>query len=69
VRLIGVTAADITPAVGGQLPLFADGAARRQAALNHALDRIVARFGTESIGRGGARGEKASPSLRVKPGE
>ncbi len=69
VRLIGVTAADITAAVGGQLPLFADGAARRQAALNHALDRIVARFGTESIGRGGARGEKASPSLRVKPGE
>ena len=68
IRLIGVTAAGLTGG-GGQLGLFADVAERRRAALNSALDRIVERFGQDSIGRGGARSEKASPTTRLKPGE
>jgi len=67
VRLIGVTASGIAEEGAGQLPLFGDGRPRR-AALNAALDRIVARFGEESIGRGGSRAEKAL-TTRLKRGE
>ena len=67
VRLIGVTAAGIAGAPA-QLALFPDGGRARRAALNHALDRIVARFGETSIGRGGVRVEKGL-SGRVKHGE
>jgi DNA polymerase IV len=52
-RLVGVTAAGIVGADHDQLALFPDGARLRRAALNRALDRIVARFGHEAIGRGG----------------
>jgi hypothetical protein len=51
-----------------QLVLFADGARLRRAALNRALDRIVALFGRESIVRGGAREEKGL-TTRLKRGE
>jgi DNA polymerase-4 len=67
VRLVGVAASSITPSGIDQMPLFADGRPRR-AALNAALDRIVARFGEGSIGRGGSRAEKAL-TTRLKRGE
>ncbi len=67
VRLIGVTAAGIDGA-SPQLGLFPDGERVRRAALNHALDHIVARFGDASIGRGGARRQQGL-SERVKHGE
>jgi DNA polymerase-4 len=68
VRLVGVTAAGIE-ATAPQLALFAEPGTARRSALNHALDRIVARFGSASIARGGARVEKRSPSGRLKRGE
>ena len=68
VRLIGVAMAGIDDAASEQLPLFADGVRFRRAALNRALDRIVARFGRESIVRGGAPEEKGLTS-RLKRGE
>ena len=69
VRLVGVSAAGIVGAAPEQLALFAAGAHHRRAALNRALDAIVARFGLESIGRGGtARGEKGL-TTRLKRGE
>jgi len=69
VRLLGVTATNIAGADEAQLALFDDprGAARRR--LNAALDRIVGRFGSDSIHRAVARPEKASPTLQVKRGE
>ncbi len=67
-RLVGVTATGIV-AGGGQLALFADAATRRRLALNHALDRIVDRFGRGSVVRGGAHADKASPTGRLKRGE
>ncbi len=68
VRLIGVAAAGIGAAAPAQLGLFADGGRTRRAALNQALDLIVARFGRESIGRGGTVAEKGL-TARVKRGE
>jgi DNA polymerase IV len=68
IRLVGVTVADIDEPGREQLALFADGARLRRAALNDALDRIVARFGSGSIARGGGRVEKGLTS-RVKRGE
>jgi DNA polymerase-4 len=67
VRLVGVTMAGIE-APTGQLGLFDEGAGPRRAALNRALDRIVERFGRESIVRGGARVEQGL-TTRVKRGE
>jgi DNA polymerase-4 len=64
-RLVGVAAAGITGRRPGQLALFAD---RRRAALNDALDRIVARFGRESVTRGGEGPQKAV-TTRLKRGE
>jgi hypothetical protein len=68
VRLIGVAMAGIVDAASGQLALFSDRSRTRRAALNQALDRIVERFGRESIVRGGERLEKGLTS-RVKRGE
>jgi DNA polymerase-4 len=65
VRLVGVTAAGITPPPA-QLALFAG--AGRGNALNAALDRIVERFGPESIARGGARPTRGL-TTRLKRGE
>ncbi len=67
VRLIGVATTGIDT-VSDQLALFADALGLRRAALNRALDRIVARFGNESIGRGGGRVEKGL-TTGVKRGE
>jgi DNA polymerase-4 len=53
VRLVGVAAAGIRAHGDDQLGLFADEVRARRSALNHALDRIVARFGADSIARGG----------------
>ena len=67
-RLLGVTATDIAGAAGAARAVRRPrGAARRR--LNAALDRIVARFGADSIRRAVARPEKASPTLQVKRGE
>ncbi len=68
-RLVGVSAAGIVEAGGGQMALFADGGVTRRAALNDALDHIVARFGAEAIARGGTHLEKKALTTHWKPGE
>jgi DNA polymerase-4 len=68
VRLVGVTASGIEAATGEQLALLPDGVRLRRAALNQALDAVVARFGRESVVRGGAQGEKGL-TTRLKRGE
>jgi DNA polymerase-4 len=67
VRLVGVTMAGIGDG-REQLGLFGDAVRVRRAALNQALDRIVAQFGQGMISRGGARVEKGL-TTRVKRGE
>ena len=52
VRLIGVTAKDLTH--GGQLMLFAGPAQDRRRRLDEATDRIVAKYGKQAIRRGRA---------------
>lgn len=69
VRLIGVTATGIEGAGEPQLVLFDDPRRAARARLNAALDRIVARFGEDSIGRAVAKPEKAAPTLQIKRGE
>jgi DNA polymerase IV len=69
VRLVGVSAAGIVDDAPEQLGLFADGGRLRQAALNRALDAIVARFGTESIGRGVPAPREKGLTTRLKRGE
>jgi len=69
IRLVGVSAAGIVGDASAQLALFAAGAHRRRAALNQALDAIVARFGMESIGRGGAGRSEKGLTTRLKRGE
>lgn len=69
VRLIGVTAAGIVAAGGGQLMLFGDPQTRKRGQLNHALDRIVERFGSASIHRGSGPTPKMAPTTRLKRGE
>jgi len=64
-RLIGVAAAGLEGGAG-QVALFPDAARVRRAALNHALDRIVARFGDASIGPAGARAERSGLTQRIK---
>lgn len=66
-RLVGVAAAGIVRD-GGQLALFPDAARGRRAALNDALDRIVARFGAGSIGPAGARAERSGVTTRAPRG-
>src|SRR5262249_37807612 len=68
IRLVGVTAAGIVGADDEQLALFPGGVGLRRAALNRALDRIVARFGQGAIGRGGPAVEKGL-TTRLKRGE
>ena len=51
VRLIGVTASDLTGS-GAQLELFANPSAERQRKLDRVLDQISGRFGTDAIRRG-----------------
>ncbi|MEE9212164.1 MAG: DNA polymerase IV, partial [Phycisphaeraceae bacterium] len=53
VRLIGMTASDLT-ATGGQMDLFTDERRHRQQRLDQTTDRIAARFGKQSIHRGAA---------------
>jgi DNA polymerase-4 len=68
VRLIGVTAAGIAETADAQLPLLADPGQARRAALNRALDTLVARYGRASVTRGaGQRGEGLT--TRLKRGE
>jgi DNA polymerase-4 len=67
VRLLGVAAAGIVPAGIPQLGLFGDPTARRSA-LNAALDRVIARFGDESIGRGGRAVVERDLTGQVKRG-
>ena len=68
VRLVGVAAAGIAAADATQLALFAADDPRRRAALNAALDRIVARFGRGSIARGHVRVAKGL-ATRLERGE
>jgi len=69
VRLIGVTARGIDGARDAQLVLFDDVGRALRTRLNAALDRIVARYGADSIGRAVGKPEKASPTLQLKRGE
>ena len=66
VRLIGLSVSELGPAGAGQLSLLEPDAARRER-LSRALDRLVARFGDESIRpaslltrRGGSRGSETT---------
>ena len=68
-RLVGVSAASIAGDLPEQLGLFSDGGRLRHAALNRALDAIVARFGLESIGRGGTGRSEKGLTTRLKRGE
>ena len=68
VRLVGVTAAGIEARVHEQLALLPDDVRLRRAAINQALDAVVARFGRESVVRGGGHGEKGL-TTRLKRGE
>jgi DNA polymerase-4 len=54
VRLIGTAAKSLVAGVG-QLTLFPDATAQRQQKLDAAVDKIVARFGDESLRRGIAK--------------
>jgi DNA polymerase-4 len=69
VRLIGVSARAIDGARDAQLVLFDDAGRATRTRLNAALDRIVARYGADSIGRAVGKPEKASPTLQLKRGE
>jgi len=67
VRLIGLSVSELGPAGAGQLSLLEPDAARRER-LSRALDRLVERFGDESIRpaslltrRAGARGSETAP--------
>ena len=51
VRLIGVAAAQLSPAATRQLSLFEE--SRRDAQLDAALDTLRARFGPNAVRRGG----------------
>jgi len=53
--LIGVAVSGIEGGTPAQLPLFRSAQSRRRAALNQALDILVARFGRTVIGRGTVR--------------
>ncbi len=57
IRLVGITASGIVAADAGQLGLFGPGVDRR-AALNTALDRLIARFGDDAVARGGVHVER-----------
>ena len=63
VRLIGLSVTELGPAGEGQLPLFGPDASRRER-LGRALDRLVERFGEDSVGPasllGGAGGRRRS---------
>ncbi|HUI27860.1 MAG TPA: DNA polymerase IV [Candidatus Kryptonia bacterium] len=68
IRLVGVSVSGIATATRAQLSLFDRkvDTSRKRAALNRAVDDIVARFGDASIARGLARVEKAAPTLAIK---
>lgn len=53
VRLIGVSVSGIERAEPGQLNLFGRAESERRVALEHALDRLTARFGEDAVTRGG----------------
>jgi nucleotidyltransferase/DNA polymerase involved in DNA repair len=55
VRLIGVSVSGIDTDGAAQLSLFEAPASHRRAALNRAVDSLVARFGGDAIRRGTAR--------------
>lgn len=66
-RLVGIAAAGLV-GDAGQMALFPDATRVRRAALNDALDRIVARFGSSSIGPAGARAEQGGLTHGLKRG-
>lgn len=55
VRLLGVSVSAIEDLNAGQLTLFEGRERRKEVALNQAVDRLVARFGTEVVSRGKPR--------------
>lgn len=65
VRLIGVSASQLTPSQQEQLELFAP----RRPAIGATLDAIRERFGAGVIGRAVSAPDKVSPSLRRKSGD
>jgi DNA polymerase-4 len=65
VRLIGVSAGSLSAPEQEQLDLFAP----RRPQIGATLDAIRERFGKTAIGRAVTAPDKASPSLRKKPGD
>ncbi len=51
-RLIGMTASNLTTGKGEQLPLFEEPSGRKQKRLDGALDDIVRKFGRDAVRRG-----------------
>lgn len=60
VRLIGVSVSGIENSQPAQLALFSGKGHQRRAALNEALDRLTARFGTEVVARGRVKNNRRS---------
>jgi len=65
VRLIGVAAANLEESQAEQLSLSLRSGGDPHA-LNRALDRIAARFGSDAVRRGGLSIERAAPTLAIK---
>ena len=65
VRLIGVSASQLSPLQQEQLELFAP----RRPQVGPTLDAIRERFGSDVIGRAVSAPDKVTPSLRRKPGD
>jgi DNA polymerase-4 len=66
IRLIGVSATNLEEARTEQLSLSLGDGGGNHDALNRALDRIAARFGRETLRRGGMAVERAAPTLAIK---
>lgn len=67
IRLVGVSVSNLAePGAPGQLDLFESARVKRRDALNRALDQIAARYGEETLRRGGAEVERAAPTLAIK---
>ena len=66
VRLIGVTAGRLGPAVGGQLELFANPNDEKKRRIDAVLDGIRDKFGTAAIRRGAGRSSRPDRTDRTR---
>jgi hypothetical protein len=61
IRLTGVAASSLVPALGGQAPLFRDEAVERRNKLERTLEDVRARFGADSLVQAGLKARGAGP--------